>query len=178
MPELETEWAHNPQVGPVPMDFTPGLWVGTPKPNASYRVDVNRGTYIRFTSIGEAIYMHHDQPGVFLNEVNRPVSAEKAKEAGYDTENLMRLRRRNEARNAAVAAIDAEYNISTPRKVLEERGEYRIVELYEGQYNVEFVDGTVMNARGPVHLELAQKIFRQSLNEPEPAPIVDPKGKK
>lgn len=164
----EESFSTNPAVGPVPAGFRPGLWAGDEKPNPNYRVNVNRGTYIRYTPQGEAVYMHHDEPGVFRNEVDRIVSPTAAAAAGYDTESLLRIRRRNEARNAAVAQVDAEYNFTNPRKVIEERGEYRVIELREGYYNVEFLDGTVMNAKGPVNFDLAMKIFRQSLNEPEP----------
>ena len=159
----------NPQVGPVPKGFKPGQWYGDAKPNPAYRVDVNRGCIIRYIgSTGEAIYMYVDTPGVFYNEVGRVVSAEAAHAAGYDTEYLLKIRRRNDARNAAIAAVDAEFAQSQGRKILREAGEYRLVEVREGFYNVEFEDGTVLNARGPVPLDIAENLFRQCLgDEPE-----------
>lgn len=160
----------NPQVGPVPRGFTPGRWVGDAKPNPAYRLDVNQGVHIRFIGdTGEAIYMFVDKPGVYYNEVGRVVREDLAAAAGFDTERLGYLRRRNEARSSAIAAVDAEFGLNQ-RTIVVERGEYRVVELRPGFFNVEFDDGTVMNAKGPIPEDMAMKLFRQCLNEPEPEP--------
>lgn len=164
----------NPQVGPVPKGFRPGPWQGEARPNPAYRVDINRGVHIRFLSqTGAAVYMFLDRPGFFFNELGREVTAEIAHEAGYDTERLLKLRRRNEAREMALAAVDAEFEMNK-RTIVEERGEYRIVELRPDFYNVEFEDGTVLNGKGPVPLDVAKRLFTACLGEKAVAEVSQP----
>jgi hypothetical protein len=84
-----------------------------------------------------------------------------AAEAGFDVERWGKLRRKQLAQRKAMEAIDAEYLTSTSRRVVAEEGEYRVVEIEPGYCNVEFDDGTVLNARGPVSMEIAMRRFQE-----------------
>src|SRR5271167_3315009 len=103
----------NPQVGPVPKGYKPGIWQGEVRANPAYRVDINCGVHMRFMPVtGAMVLMKVLQPGVFFNELGREVSSEMAASAGFDVERLLKLRRRNEARDKAIAAIDAEFELN------------------------------------------------------------------
>ena len=127
--------------------------------NENYKVDVNRGCYIRMhRATGMAIYMYADQPGVFLNDHARPVPHEMAAEAGFDVEPLLRAKRKNDALHKAQMAIEAEYKTSVQRDVIAEHGEYRVVGLGNDLFLVEFEDGSPLSK--PVSEPIAMNTFR------------------
>lgn len=142
---------------------TPAWQQVTPITGTNYKVDIDApgGAQIRQTVDGMSVYMLHREPGVYLNDHAKRVPDAIAAEAGFDVERWGKLRRKQLAQRKAMEAIDAEYLTSTSRRVVAEEGEYRVVEIEPGYCNVEFDDGTVLNARGPVSLEIAMRRFQE-----------------
>ena len=142
---------------------TPAWQQVTPITETAYKVDIDApgGAQIRYTTDGMAVYMLHREPGIYLNDHNKRVPEQIAAEAGFDVERWGRARRRNEAQRKAMQAIDEEFLTSTRRRVVVEEGEYRVVEIEPGYCNLEFDDGTVLNARGPVSMEVAMRRFQE-----------------
>jgi hypothetical protein len=160
------------------VDAVPGVpsWQHvTPISETQYKVDIDApgGAQIRFTVDGMAVYMLHSQPGIYLNDHNKRVPDQIAAEAGFDVERWARDRRKREAIAKATAAIDGEFNESSKRKVIAEHGEYRVVEIERGYFNIEFDDGTILNTRGPVSEEVAMRRFHELAGLPQPSAPAD-----
>jgi hypothetical protein len=159
----------------TPVDLGPAWLQVAPLSETQYKVNIDApgGAQIRHTGDGMAIYMLFSQPGVYLNDHNKRVPEVIAAMAGYDTERWGKERRKREALAKATQAIDAEYNVATQRRVLIEHEEYRVVEIQPGYYNIEFDDGTILNARGPVSQEIAMRRFYELTGLPDPSATAD-----
>lgn len=142
-----------------------------PLNQTGYKVNVDDpgGCQIRITHDGMSIYMLYREPGVYYNDHARKVPEELAREAGFDVERWGKARRRLEARKRAMDAIDADFDVGPQSRVVWAEGEYRVVEIAPGYFNVEFVDEdapegekyTVLNGRGPVGLDVARRRFEE-----------------
>jgi hypothetical protein len=147
----------------------PSVGVGALPRNENYKVDIDDGAMIRYHPTGAAVYMLYRNPGVFLNDHNRPVPAEFAGAAGYDVEPLLRARRKREAQAVALEAIEAEYRVSAGfREVIKSAGDYSLVHVGNERYNVEFEDGSPMNTSGPLPLDVAEKTYMMLVGEETP----------
>jgi len=138
-----------------------------PGPQNSYRIDVNRGCHIRFTRgsaagvgivEGMAVYMYVDTPGVFYNDHGKIVPPEFAVSAGFDTETLLKQRRKAVAIRDAMELVEKQFTEHQTRELIAEQGEYRVVHIGNELYQVEFEDGTAM-AR-PVNKAIALATFQ------------------
>jgi len=147
----------------------------TPISETLYKVDIDApgGAQIRHTADGMAIYMLFANPGVYLNDHNKRVPEAVAAQAGYDTERWGKERRRREAIAKATSAIEAEYQTSSQKRTVVEHDEYRVVEIQPGYCNIEFDDGTILNQRGPVSLEVAMRRFYELTGLPDPSASAD-----
>lgn len=118
---------------------------------------------------GMTIYMYNDDPGVFYNERGGRVSEGIAAAAGFDVETLGKAQRRKQAMALAAEKVEAEY-ASLPRaKVIAERGEYRMVEIAPGHFQIQFVEsdgnGSPLTTQ-PLTRKAADKMF-EDLAGPE-----------
>jgi hypothetical protein len=159
----------------VQTDLGPSWLQVAPLSETQYKVNIDApgGAQIRFTGDGMAVYMLFREPGIYLNDHNRRVPDAIAAEAGFDVERWGKERRKREAVAKATAAIDAEYNVSTQRRTLIEHEEYRVVEIQPGYCNIEFDDGTILNARGPVSEQIAMRRFYELTGLPDPSATAD-----
>lgn len=150
---------------------TPEWQQAAPLSMTNYKVDIDTppGAMIRHTGDGMAVYMRFDAPGVFLNEHGKRVPEEIAAQAGFDVEELARLRKRELAKAKVLGDIDREFAAQNTRRIVVESADYRVVEVAKGYFNIEFEDGTVLNARGPVSREVAMKRFRDLTGTDEAA---------
>lgn len=124
--------------------FTQRVLVGQP----------NAGVIHRAGPGGMAIYMYNEEPGVFYNERGAVVPVEMAQMAGFSVEPLLMAREKKMAMEEARRLVELQFaSRGLMRNVVEERGNYRLVECAKGRFNVEFVEGeeaTVMNEAGPM----------------------------
>jgi hypothetical protein len=139
----------------------------------------NGGILLRQGPGGMSVYMYNDDPGVFLNERGAIVSDAIASQAGFDVASLAKARRRKLALSKAQAGIDAEYATEENSNIIEERGEYRLVEVAQGHFQIHFVeeDGKGSPLSGILTRQAAAKLF---LDLAGPAPVLapEPAGKK
>ena len=134
--------------------------------NENFKVDVDRGVHFRVSALGMAIYMYVDTPGVFFNEHNRPVTPDFVIESGWPEEEVnrfLKMKRRNDARRKAMQEIDLEFASGGTREIICEEDGYRIVHSGNDMYNLEFEDGSIMNANGPIPLDIATRTFNKLL---------------
>jgi len=131
----------------------------------------NGGILLRQGPGGMSIYMYNDDPGVFLNERGAVVSEAIAAQAGYDVASLAKVRRRKLAIAKAQAGVDAEYATEENSNIISERGEYRLVEVAAGHFQIHFVeeDGKGSPLSGVLTHKAAEKLFLD-LAGPAPTP--------
>lgn len=132
--------------------------------NYKFDVDQPGGVQIRFTGDGMAVYMAFRHPGLFFNDHGKRVPDVIASAAGYPIDRLGKLRELEEAKRKFGEQMDREFAVSTANRIVWAEGDYRVVEVYDDLYNVEFVDGedaTVLNARAPLSLEVAKRRFEE-----------------
>lgn len=108
---------------------------------------VNAGCIIRYSRSGVGVLMLHALPGVFWDEHGREVPPAIAAEAGYDTKELLKQRKKREAILKATQAIEQEYSNSAQREVIAEKSGYQVVSYGLNRYNVEY-DGQAINTKG------------------------------
>ncbi len=71
------------------------------------RIDYNRGIVKRKDpTSGIAVIAYNDQPGLYVNERNEPVSDDLAKAAGHDVTTGLREKRRRELQSESDQAIE------------------------------------------------------------------------
>lgn len=137
---------------------------------ASKNIDYNRGVLKKVhNKLGVDVYMYKDTPGVYLNAYGTEVSEALAAEAGFDIETLGRARLKRERMAQAMAAIEQELNPEVgagERKLVEERGGFKIMDIGLGRHIVEDPDGNKLTA-APLPLETAKVLLeRLTPNEP------------
>lgn len=138
----------------VDKDYIPGL------------VDENRdpvpqpsaGAQIRFTPEGIAVYMLWGKPGKFFGDHGQEFPDAIGARAGYAIEELVAKRKRMEAMAIAGQEIDAQYAKETQRFVELERGEYRLVNIGKGRYQIEFGDGETVTPM-PLAKDIALQVM-------------------
>lgn len=144
-----------------------------PLAHTNYKIDIDtRPTQIRYTADGMAVYMHLDEPGVYYNDHARRIPDELAGEAGYDVVELARYRKMNEARRKVLGDLEADFSVTTKPKVIADEGDYQVIQVGPGRFNIVFKDGAsgfVLNSNGPVSKELAMKRFRALVGTDEAA---------
>ncbi len=133
----------------------------------------NGGIQMRQGPGGVQVFMYNDDPGVFLNERGAPVSDVFAGAAGFDVVTLGKLRRKKQALAKAAGSIEEEFeHEGAAANVLVERGEYRLVELAPGHFQVQFIEedgrGSPLSAT-VLTRKAAEKIFEDLAG---PAPLV------
>src|SRR5271170_101018 len=159
-PTGRTDW-HDDFLNRIPLNQT------------SYKVNIDdpMGYQIRNHPSGMAIYMGHRNPGVYLNDHDRPLPESMAAQAGFDVARWRKARAKQEAIAKATELAEAEYDYQDGDTVVWESGEYRTVQTGEGFFNVEFVDTdvpegepgryTLLNNRGPLNREGARTLFAE-----------------
>ena len=152
--------------GPSPDPFG---HVGLEHTNYKFDIDSPPGAQIRYTPDGMAVYMRFDKPGLWYNDHGKRVPDVIAAQAGYDIEDLSRLRKRDEAIARVTAGVEAEFAVAKKR-VVAEADDYRVIEVAKGYYNVEFDDGTILNTRGPLGREAAMRRFKELTGSDGSAP--------
>jgi hypothetical protein len=101
----------------------------------------NGGIQMRQGPGGMCIYMYNDEPGVFYNERGGKISDRLAEQAGFDVNSLSREKRKQAAMRAAGLAVEEEFaSQGGHSKVVKERGEYRMVEVAEGLFSIQFIE--------------------------------------
>ena len=73
------------------------------------RLDLNRGVTKRTGPGGMCVAMYKDKPGIFIDVNENPVSAALASQAGFDTEALLRERKRLAQLKAATDRVNAQF---------------------------------------------------------------------
>ena len=152
-----------------------------PLSQTSYKVNIDdpMGYQIRNHHSGMAIYMAHRNPGVYLNDHNRPVPESLAAEAGFDIPRWRKAKAKKDAIARATQLAEAENEYQDGDTVIWEANDYRVVMLGDGFYNVEFVDTevaegthgryTLLNRSGPMNRQGAKALFKDlSGTDPEP----------
>ena len=132
---------------------------------------INAGVIVRYTGQGLGVLMLHNLPGVFYNEQGHEVSAQIAKQAGYDTKILLEMKRKREAIAKVTAQVEHEFSATLPsREVVKEKNGYRMVKIGPERYNIEF-GGTneAINTKGPLDLKVAESTFEAITAELEPS---------
>lgn len=124
-------------------------------------IDVNRGVMMmRHRASGMQVFMYMDEPGYFYDAHGNKVNDKMAKEAGFDTYELAKKRMLKEKMAEAYDRIAAELetSIAGEKKVLKERGGYRLVEETLGRASIEDADGNMLTDH-PKALAEAKIIF-------------------
>lgn len=136
-------------------------------------IDYDRGVYIQVhNSTGVDVFMYVDEPGIYRNAYGTEVSADLAKEAGYDVERLGKERARFERRAAALDAIDKELEHEDARamkEVVAEKGGFKIIAIGLGRHQLEDPDGQTLTA-APIPLEQAQVLLNRLVPDPKEEP--------
>lgn len=147
-------------------------------------MNVDQGVVIRYTSEGIAVYAivgHHvraiqdgemrghpdpyspvsgDKPGYFYNDHGKEVSLAMAKSAGYDVDALIAERKKRQRISDVTQQIESEYQLTrATRDIVATKGDYRVIHIGSELYNIEDLDGTVMNTKGPVSKPVAMNIL-------------------
>jgi hypothetical protein len=112
-----------------------------------FAIDLDRGAMTcTHPSLGIAIYMYLDDPGVYLTEHGNVLENGEtlAEQAGFDVAKFAKQRKIRAAMKNANDKIMREFNESTT-KVLAERNGFKIVDLGLDRCNVLSPDGDVLN---------------------------------
>jgi len=154
-----------------------------PLSQTSYKVNIDdpMGYQIRLHSSGMSIYMGHRNPGIYLNDHNRPVPETLAAQANFDVKRWAKARAKKEAIERATQLAAAEHDYQDDETQLWAAGDYRVIQRGDGFYNVEFVDAdvpegnngryTLLNHHGPLNREGARALFRDlSGSDPDAVP--------
>lgn len=115
-------------------------------------IDLDRGVIMRIVPsnsgthmAGMHVCMYADAPGVYLAPNSLPISPELAKLAGFDVEEDLKEKRRNERRAAALAAVDKEFEIMAEGEIVDDGDDFQIVHMGRGWFDVLDTDGKRMN---------------------------------
>jgi hypothetical protein len=139
-------------------------------------IDYDRGVLIRVhAQTGMDIFMYADQPGVFLNAHGTEVTPLLAQQAGYDTDKLVKERKKRERMAEAMAKIEREMDgqDEVESKIVEERDGYKIMDIGLGRHNLVDPDGDNLNTI-PLPLEQAKLLLDSLIPvkvQQAPAPV-------
>jgi hypothetical protein len=166
-PTGRTDW-HDDFLNKIPLNQT------------SYKVNIDdpMGYQIRIHPSGMSVYMGHRNPGVYVNDHDRPVPESMAAQAGFDIERWAKAKAKKDAIARATELAEAEFEYQDGDTVIWVSGDYRVIMLGDGFYNVEFVDTdlpegepgrfTLLNRKGPLNRQGARALFRDlSGTDPE-----------
>lgn len=123
-----------------------------------FAINLDRGAMTcSHPSLGIAIYMYMDDPGVYLTEHGNVLTNGEvlAKEAGFETEKFAKQRKIMLAQKHATEQIMREFDESET-KVLVERAGFKIMDIGLDRCNVLSPDGDLLNTKGPMPLAQAQ----------------------
>lgn len=127
----------------------------------AFNIDYDRGVLKRSHGSGLDIYMYIDQPGHYLNSHGTEVTAELARQSGFDTESLGRKRVLNERLADANTKIRAELDAAAnERKVEQEVDGFKLVDLGLGNYTVLGPDDEAL-IKMPIPKQQAQMLFKE-----------------
>lgn len=135
-------------------------------------ISYNRGVRKRHNvKLGIDVFMYKDEPGVYRNAFGDEINEAVAKAAGFPVERLRKLRIRNERMAKAMAEIEADLDLDedvAERKVVSEKGKYKLVSLGMGRHILEDPDGNTITKK---HLtrEEGDKLLN-AMAEPTPRP--------
>lgn len=125
------------------------------------KIDYDRGVQKRHHGSGLEIYMYVDAPGVYLNSHGTEVSEALAQQAGYPTEDLGRQRVMKERMAQATEAIAREMGIAPKeKKVVKEKGGFKVIDIGIGRHQIEDPDGAVLTPQ-PLPLEQATRLLEE-----------------
>lgn len=132
-------------------------------------IDYDKGVLKRKHPLGLDVYMYVGQPGVFLNAHGGEVSPQLAAEAGFDTDALLKERRRRDRVAEAESAINAEFNKPEARKVVARLNGYEIVRVNGNNHVIVDAEGNPLTTGKLLTKEQAVKVAEQmSPVKPEP----------
>jgi hypothetical protein len=124
------------------------------------------------------VYMYPDDPGNYLNAFGAPVPEEIAKGAGFPVDVLKAEKTKRERIAHALDVINREIEgITQERKVVEEVGGFKILDVGLGRHVVEDPDGNMLTPQ-PLPLEAAQVLVGQMAPKAEGASEKASGGKK
>lgn len=126
-----------------------------------FSIDYDRGIHKRTHPAGLDVYMYIDTPGRYLNFHGAEVSAEIAKGAGFDTEDLGKKRMLQERLAAANDKIRQELDAAaSERRVIKEVGGYKLIDVGLGNYMLAGPDDVNMLPR-PIPKQQALLLFNE-----------------
>lgn len=134
-------------------------------------IDLNRGVLAKKEGVSGAwFYMYADEPGVYFNEHGIEIPEGLAATAGFDIENYGKAKRKADMLRDAYAKIEAQVGAdeASPhnQKLLIERGEWKVIEVGNGNVNIVHTDGDKMNSM-PIPKAAGLKLFDQLVPKPE-----------
>lgn len=134
---------------------------------AERKIDYDRGVIIKtHAASGMSVYMYLDQPGVYLDAYERPVSEKLAIEAGYDVQVYGKERIKRERMAQAMLAIEQELADADAQeaKIVSDIAGYKLVDIGLGRFNVVDPDDNVLNVI-PLPHEQADLLRKKLLPE-------------
>lgn len=131
-------------------------------------IDYDRGVLIRADQVtGVEVFMYLDDPGQFLSKAGNPVSLDLARKAGYDVDGLTKQRLLRQRLVEAEAKIRAELEVGEEnRKIVLEKGDFRVLDIGFGRHQVLHKDGEVLTQE-PLPLEQAKMLLNELSPEGE-----------
>lgn len=136
----------------------------------AFNIDYDRGVMKRTHGLGLDIYMYLDTPGHYLNAHATEVSAELAKQAGFETETLGRKRLLNERLHEANEKIRAELDAAANERKIEQEVEgFKLIDLGLGNYMVAGPDDVNLLPK-PIPKQQAQMLFKELIPKTATAP--------
>jgi len=138
-------------------------------------IDYDKGVWKRKHPMGLDVYMYVTEPGVFRNAHGAEVDPDLAKEAGFETESLLKERARRERVAEAEAAINDEFSFATERKVVAKLNGYQIVRVRDQLHQVLDPDGNVMTGTALLSKDQAVRIAGKMTSAKKPEPKPEPK---
>jgi hypothetical protein len=129
-------------------------------------IDLDRGVEIhRDNATKIYVGMYVDKPGDFFDMRGRPVPDKFAEDAGFDVAKLSKEKIKREKMAEFAADLDRQMALAREiepdeKVVLVEGGDYRVVALASGYYNVEDNEGIPVNTR-PVSEDAARDLFKR-----------------
>lgn len=156
----------------MPIDIDRGYIPGLIGPDGQVIVSQPRaGVQTRFTPEGIAVHMYWGEPGRYWGDHGQELPEAMAILARYPVEQMKIARQKAEAMATAARTIEEEYQLGSDRRVIEERGDYTLVEMATDRYNIEFKDGSVINP-APLVRDVAYRVLDQLVSPSEPAVLV------
>lgn len=108
-------------------------------------IDYDRGVIIKIhQQTGMDVFMYADEPGVFRNAFGTEIDASIAKEAGFDTDRLVKEKVKRERLAEAARSIEQELALADDegkKDVVSERNGFKVIDVGLGRHFVEDPDG-------------------------------------